>query len=356
MVKKLIRSIYYNIPRLIFGGKAFPCRNFVMELTYRCNLSCRMCSIMNEIKAREDIRNERELYKDEVIKIIAQLPSKSNITLTGGELFLKKGIDAILKKAAERHNITLATNGVLLEKYSDLLVEYQVQSIGISVDGPPDVHDHIRNLKGGFEKLEKGLYALTETKYRLGRLFPKININSVILKESYSTLPEVVKLAKELGVNSCTFQIYDPSLSRSGLSLEKDIDLNENPLNRLRKIDPVSLRQTLEHLLHEGERLGIRISFLPSLTIDEIVQFYQREFNLKNWRCLLPWSTMRVSPYGDIYPCLNYYIGNVRDNKSKILWNNGRYVKFRRLLQKEILFNACIGCCKMVPINRFKGT
>jgi MoaA/NifB/PqqE/SkfB family radical SAM enzyme len=60
MLKNVLRSIYYDFPRKFLQGKAFPCRNLVIELTYRCNLSCSMCSIMNEIAMRENAKNDVE--------------------------------------------------------------------------------------------------------------------------------------------------------------------------------------------------------------------------------------------------------------------------------------------------------
>jgi len=91
--QKIIRSLYYSLPPKFFTGKAFRCRNFFIELTYRCNLSCEMCFIMNEISVREKVSPASELQKDEVLNILNQMPSHSNITFTGGEIFLKKGID-----------------------------------------------------------------------------------------------------------------------------------------------------------------------------------------------------------------------------------------------------------------------
>jgi MoaA/NifB/PqqE/SkfB family radical SAM enzyme len=304
---------------------------------------------MNEIATREDIKEDVELEKDEISQIIDQLPLRSNITFTGGEVFLKKGFNEILKKATDRHIVTLASNGVLLEKYSELVIDSGVQAIGVSLDGPPEVHDHVRNRQGVFENLQKGLRSVIQAKLKKGSHLPIININSVILKENYSTLPEVVKLVKKLGANSCTFQIFDPSLSRSGLSLIDTMNHNENSLIRVEMIDPISLKRILLKVLDEGEKNGVAIRFLPALSVDEIVLFYQRKFNLSKWQCYFPWNTIRISPYGDVYPCLNYYIGNVRENKLGELWNNDKYVQFRRLLKQNVIFRACIGCCKMLP-------
>ena len=352
MLKTLIKKAYYDTPRIFSHGKVFPCRNVIIELTYSCNLSCPMCSIRNEIGARKQKPVELELEHAEICAIIDQLPLKSNITFTGGEVLIKKGFTDILEKASTRHKISLASNGLLLHDYSELLVDTAVMALGVSLDGPPAVHDHVRNKKGVFTKLENGLRSLSLAKLRKGSQLPIININCVILNENYKTLPKIVPLAKNLGANSCTFQILDPSLSRSGLSLKEMITSNDNPLDKLECIDPITLRRSLKTLLHEGEKHRVTIRFLPALTVDEIVLYYQKKFDLVNWKCNQPWRTMRISPYGDVYPCLNYYIGNVRHNSLNHLWNHHNYSTFRGLLKQQSLFKACIGCCKMTPKQR----
>jgi MoaA/NifB/PqqE/SkfB family radical SAM enzyme len=303
---------------------------------------------MNEIANRETVESDVELRSDEILDIIFQLPSGSNITFTGGEVFIKKGIEEILEKSSTKYNISIASNGLLLKKHSDLIINNRIKSIGISLDGPPETHEHIRKHIGLFEKLQDGLSLINEHKLGNGNSYPIININAVILRDNYKTLPKIVPLVKMLGANSLSLQIFDPSLGRSGLSLQESSKLDQNPLDRIEKIDPESLQRSLEQVLKAGQKHKVSIRFMPELTIDEIVRFYQGQFDSDKWHCIFPWRTMRVSPYGDIYPCLNLFIGNVRGEKFDHFLNNERYIKFRRMLKERTLFNACIGCCKMV--------
>lgn len=345
----VLSTLYYDLPRKLFQGRALPCRNVVFELTYRCNLSCKMCSIMNEIANREHLRKDTELDKNEILAIINQLPSGSNITFTGGEALLKKGIDEILEKTGRVYKITMASNGALLKQHADLLVRAGVRALGVSLDGPPDVHERIRNQKDLFQRLQNGLQALTEAKRMSGSTFPAININAVILKENYRSLPQVVNIVKELGLESCTFQIFDPSLRRSGIAPEENLNDEESPLGNVEEIDTDSLRTCLNEIIEEGRRQQVSVAFSPPLSVDEIVSYYRRVFELGDWRCHFPWQTTRISPYGDVYPCLNYRIGNTREHSLRVLWNHERYLGFRRTLAKKGIFTACVGCCKMFP-------
>jgi radical SAM protein with 4Fe4S-binding SPASM domain len=306
---------------------------------------------MNEIANREHLKRETELDKDEILEIINQLPLGSNITFTGGEALLKKGIDDILEKTGRIYKITIASNGVLLKQHADLLVRAGVRALGVSLDGPPDVHERIRNQKGLFEKLQNGLQALIEAKRMNRSPLPALNINAVILRENHSTLPQVVKIVKDLGLNSCTFQIFDPSLRRSGIAPDENLNDEESPLAKVEEIDTDSLRACLNEIIEEGRKQQVSVAFSPPLTVDELVSYYRRIFDLGGWRCHFPWQTTRVSPYGDVYPCLNYRIGNIRERTLRHLWNHERYIRFRRTLAKKSIFSACIGCCKMLPVR-----
>ena len=346
MIKEIIRSVYYDLPRMTFRGRALPCRNLVIELTYRCNLKCQMCSIMNEIEFRESNHKDAELKENEIIDIIDQLPENSNVTFTGGEIFLKKGIEEIIKRAAGKHRVTIATNGLLLAKHAEMVLKTGVKSLGVSLDGPPKLHNRIRNVSNAFEQLNNGLQTILEYKNQYKCKDPSITVNSVILKDNYSRLPEVVKIVKDIGLSSCSFQILDLSLSRSGIAPNGNLDLAQNPLKGIEKINPIKLKASLLKIIKEGQKHSVEINFAPQLTIDEIVAYYQGDFNHSNWRCSLPWNTMRISPYGDVYPCLNLFIGNVKKNKLKELWNHTKYFQFRQNLKKASLYPACIGCCK----------
>ena len=259
----VLSTLYYDLPRKLFQGRALPCRNAVFELTYRCNLSCKMCSIMNEIANREHLRKETELDKDEILEIINQLPPGSNITFTGGEALLKKGIDEILEKIGRVYKITIATNGALLKQNEDLLVKTGVRALGVSLDGPPDIHERIRNQEGLFQRLQNGLQALIETKRIKSSPFPAINVNAVILRENYKSLPQVVKIVKDLGLDSCTFQIFDPSLRRSGIAPDENLKEEESPLANVEEIETSSLRVCLNEILQEGRKQQVSIAFSP---------------------------------------------------------------------------------------------
>lgn len=349
MLRKTLSKIYYRLPaKFPHLGYAFPCRNVVFELTYNCNLDCKMCSYKNEIKHAKIRGSDFEpLTKDEIINLLHEFPKHSNVFFTGGEIFVKKGIMDILEVAAKLHRVSLATNGTLFtDEIAAKLVGWGVKSIGLSLDGPRDIHNKIRGDSESYDKLISAIKAINRYKKKLGAQIPWLTINGVILKENLAGLHKNLEVAASLNINACTFQVIDYSLNRSGWRLSNEINTAEKIIQQVEPIDREILMSELERLVAMGKKLNMPVSFAPPLTLGEVVDYYNNKFNANNWHCLEPWSTMRISPYGDVFPCLNFKIGNVREQKPAVLWNSPNYRKFRRQLGRLTLFDSCTGCCK----------
>jgi MoaA/NifB/PqqE/SkfB family radical SAM enzyme len=309
-----------------------------------------MCSYRNEIRHTKPQGSDfKPLMRDEIINLLHEFPKGSNVTFTGGEVLVKKGAVDILAAAAKLHKVSLATNGILLtEEIGEKLVGWGIQLIGLSLDGPRDIHNEIRGNDQAYDKLIAAVGIINEQKKRLGVQYPRLSLNGVILRQNFARLYENLELASRLNINSCTFQIFDPSWSRSGWRLHDSIDTADKVLERVEPIDRNELKSGLELLAATARRLNLELRFVPPLTPEEVVDYYDNQFNLSDWHCFTPWSTMRISPYGDVFPCLNFNIGNVRRQKPAALWNGPKYRKFRRMLGRSTLFEACVGCCKMI--------
>ena len=358
MLKNILRKIYYQLPaKLSVLGYAFPCRNIVFEVVYSCNLNCEMCPYRAEIENTEPKGSDfKPLEKDEIIDLFSQLPRGSNLNFTGGEPFVKEGILDILEAAAKRHKVSVATNGTLFtERIAEKMVKWDIKLIGFSLDGPKEIHNEIRQDPQAYDKLVDAIRSVNEQKKIQGVQHPRMNLNGVILKKNFDSLYKNIELAKELNIAFHTFQVCDPSWDRSGWRLSDKINTDERIIEQVEKIDRGKLKVALEQLVDIAKRLDVELNFVPSLTIEEIVDYYDNKFDVSKWHCLNPWSTMRISPYGDVFPCLNFKIGNIREQKISNLWNSPGYRKFRKALGRAVLFESCAGCCKMMRKGEAKA-
>ncbi|MCK8816087.1 GTP 3',8-cyclase MoaA [Natroniella sulfidigena] len=149
-----------------------------ISITDRCNLRCQYCMPeggVNQIKHQEILRYE-ELIK--VVRVAARLGVKK-IRLTGGDPLVRKGVVdfvRMLKEIEGIEEVSLTTNGILLEEKGEALVEAGLDRVNISLDTLQ--RDKFREITrvGEFEQVWRGI----EEALRL-ELAP-IKINTVLMR------------------------------------------------------------------------------------------------------------------------------------------------------------------------------
>jgi hypothetical protein len=91
-----------------------------------------------------------------------------------------------------------------------------------------------------------------------------------------------------------------------------------------------------------------RVRILPDLPVSAIVSDYQNRLQPQDYFCVSPWTVMYVTPSGEVYPCLNYRVGNLREEPLRKLWNYARFLQFRLRVLHRGLFADCRGCCDLL--------
>ncbi|MCB9196315.1 MAG: GTP 3',8-cyclase MoaA [Flavobacteriales bacterium] len=105
-----------------------------ISLTEKCNLRCTYCMPEEGVLLKPQVSY---MTPEEVIdfaKFFVQNGVKK-IRLTGGEPLVYKGFGQVLKEISQLGaNLSLTTNGLLLHKFWDQLIEANISSINISLD------------------------------------------------------------------------------------------------------------------------------------------------------------------------------------------------------------------------------
>lgn len=136
-----------------------------VSLTDRCNLRCQYC--MPEFGVakmkHEDILTLEEILR--VIELLAEL-GISKVRLTGGEPLLRRGIVNLIrdiKSIAGIKQVMLTTNGVLLDKMADDLINAGLDGVNLSLDTLDKNifkkitrRDSFENVFGGLQKVISG--------------------------------------------------------------------------------------------------------------------------------------------------------------------------------------------------------
>jgi radical SAM protein with 4Fe4S-binding SPASM domain len=261
-----------------------------LDLTYRCNERCVHCYL--------DHDDHGELTTSEIKDLLDQMADAGVffLTISGGEILMRRDFLEILEHAhARTFCIKLKTNGVMIrEKEVERFQSLGVESVQVSIySHRPEVHDGITELPGS---LKRSIEAI--------RLLRKHGIHvvmaNVLMIHNVDDYAGVKALAAELGAQF----IIDPTITPS-----MDGDRSILSLN----VDEAALRQ----VFHDEALSGNVEEFCapPQGPGDE---------ELNSLPCSAGHTACYVSPYGDVYPCVQFPLpsGNVRRTKFIDIWRD----------------------------------
>jgi len=169
-----------------------------IEVTNRCNLLCETCP--HTYFQREPLKS---LSLDEFIRIAEQFPQMKRALLHGiGEPLLNRELPEIIKYLKGRNiEVIINSNGTLLTpQWQEKLIESGLDQYRCSIDGAKD--ETYARIRGAnlLPKLRRGLEGLVKTKECLGAKTPQISIWCVSSQENLQELPDLLRLAADLGV------------------------------------------------------------------------------------------------------------------------------------------------------------
>jgi radical SAM protein with 4Fe4S-binding SPASM domain len=261
-----------------------------LDLTYRCNERCVHCYLDHE--------DHGEMTTSEIKDLLDQLAEAGVffLTLSGGEILMRRDFFEILEHARMRgFCVKLKTNAVLIrEKEAERIRNLAVESIQISIySHRPEVHDAITKMPGSLRRSINAIRFLRSEGLR-------VIIANVLMLQNIRDYPGVKALGAELGVEVT----IDPTITPRMDGDRSLLDLN---------IDQVALERVFreEGLLENGGE-----SCAPPQGPDEDA--------LDMLPCSAGHTACYVSPYGDVYPCVQFPLpsGNVRQTRFVDIWRD----------------------------------
>lgn len=228
------RIFLYNYNKQKYNNEVL---NLTILLTYDCNLRCVYCYEGAGEQNKGSLSTEtREAIFEFIKKQMEQRKSKVlSVVLFGGEPLLNfeqnvKWLDQI-KQYCDMNNIvfvtTLITNGILINEYvMNKLIEYNCQTIQITLDGLKEIHDSRRKYKdgrGSFDEVLNGIRMI----YNNAKLNnPVIRIN--IDKTNIDEVKRLLVYLSEEKLNGCyiDFGIVKGTTKAYNNSEETIIDMN----------------------------------------------------------------------------------------------------------------------------------
>lgn len=139
-----------------------------ISVTDRCNLKCLYCVPEDGIDC---VPVDEVLSFDEIVMICEQAAALGikKIKITGGEPLVRAGIPKLvgmLHRIQGIEQVTMTTNGILLEKYMDELVANGLDAVNISIDSLDEENYHRVTRVGNLEEALKGLEAAKKSGIR----------------------------------------------------------------------------------------------------------------------------------------------------------------------------------------------
>lgn len=326
-------------------------------LTNLCNLRCRMCGQWSEegyISNR--VKNPRSIMKLEVWKKLVDEISNYKIRfilIRGGEPFLFPGIIDLLEYIKSKGIfISIDTNGTVLKKYLEDLIRIGNMHITFSVDGPEEIHDSVRGVKGFFNKIKENIDILNELEKNNKQKISK-SICFTISKYNYSVLGKMPDVARYMSIPSINIVPYYYFSSDTGRKYEEELKRNFN-------CDAYSWKGF--HNEYSGVDFNLFLKEYKKYfaNLGEITNFLYMDLSeddYKNWftdssipvgsaKCLNIEKLIDIQPTGDVNFCVDFpdfSFGNVNDSSIKDLWNSNEAEQFRKYRREKPLA-VCYRC------------
>ena len=314
-------------------------RNCVWELTLACNLRCAHCgSVAGRVR-------QHELGTEECLRVVGELADAGCelVTLSGGEPTLRRDWDTIARAIADRGiYVNMVTNGVTRDddaarSIARRALDAGMCNVGVSVDGPPAVHDRIRG-EGTFARTERTIRTFVEEGLRVAVL---TTVNRLNLPQ----LGVVRQIAIDAGATQWRVQLGKPMGS---MAEHEDWVLAPEDLLTLVPTLARLARQRGIHL-HVGDSIGY---YGPH---DKVLRGTGWRGRKECWKgCQAGMQAIGIEADGSVKGCLSlqarwdgrdpFVEGNLRESSLDSIWNRPGAFAYNREFRRDSLTGACAAC------------
>jgi len=281
---------HYGIPHLVH-----------IEMSYACNARCIFCYNPSR-------RSLIDYHKvDKIVKAVSdsRIP---HVYLIGGEPSLLKTekLNEYINLLAENSSVTIVTNGLIYKKG----LSKKLACIGIPIHGNEKTHEILTGIKGGYKKVIKTIENYVKEGFDV-RCIP------VLMSVNYNQMYEIIKLAKNLGMESVFVDRFE-----SG-------GIGSKTASRL-KPSLEQFREALTQMIAARNEFKIPVGFGTAIPfcLDE------RLITESMWAdCGAGVTFAAINPNGDFRICNQSPIiyGNVLKEPIVKIWNKKEINEFRDL-------------------------
>ncbi len=297
------------------------------HITNFCNLRCSHC-YQDDFSRKDDLAwPGLKTTCDNILGTLKGWGRTGCIHLTGGEPLLKPEAFLLLDYLNSQpaiDEIGIITNGLPInpETIKKLSAFSKFKKMKISLEGgDARIHEAIRP-RETFEKVLRTL-SLVQKEKRFETI-----LMSTVMKRNYESLPSLLSLGQELGVDGLILERFIP--------WGKGKEIQGEVLNR------EQWRDVTKMLLHFVSNEGEEDPFLPFQAFQ--IKFGGEGPELLGAPCVMGVDGLCVMPEGEVFPCRRFpiSIGNLLVQPLKEIWEKSEILE--RVRRKENLKGNCGSC------------
>ena len=289
-----------------------------------CNCRCVMCDIWKANAHKREISPEALASHVNGIRAL----NVQRVMLTGGEPLLNREVwmlCALLQ--TEGIAITLVTTGLLIETHAEDIAHH-VDTVVVSLDGPREIHDHIRRVPGGFAKIEQGLLALKRRDPK-----PRAIARTVVQKSNVRHLSATIAAARTLGFDEISFLGAD--LSTKAFNRPEPWSVERRAEVAVSGDDLDALEAEIEAVRSDCQSIESGFVAGGAESLVRIHHYYAAlagRGKLPVVRCNAPWVSAVLEPDGTVRPCFFHDAYQTEPGDFAATVNSARAIAFRKSL------------------------
>jgi Fe-coproporphyrin III synthase len=298
----------------------------LLNVHEHCNCRCVMCDIWQRKDGRELDLGDFARHRESFLQLDVR-----NVVLTGGEPLLHRNFDVLcdfLKECDIR--VTLLTTGLLISKYATAIAK-GVDEVIVSLDGPEDVHDQVRRVKGAHRLIGDGISAVRQISTGM-----PVHGRCTVQRANHRSLRKTVAAAKALSLDSISFLAADATSQAFNRELVWPGQRQNQIMLTHQEVE--ALEQEIAALIREYA-LEIRTRYIreSEAKLKRIIRRFREHLGGLSPiapLCNAPWVSAVLEVDGSVRPCFFHKkVGDVRGKTLEQVLNGHEARAFRTSLK-----------------------